>query len=312
MKQCYKSLLVCSQDSKFMAHSKPLPIAIRVQLKDLGSNPDEIMYGLSGLSREEQMQLFDLITKTKDFAKSGQQVEVVVSDKKKPNRRVSAAVGLIREIRDSLHQYEASNDHSLDLEIDVKSIIESIDKDYTKQEDKEFVTVLKSYEDQSKKCNFLSLLICFAKGKVFDEFKQKHRGTFKDSVRQKLGYSYESVRRYIEFARVVAKYNRLLACNQSYTTISVYLTDIETHADENADFGALMKAGLRDIKVGNESIPIDKLTNAMKRLAIVVVNQEQPQQQQQNQEQQQQQYQDSQQPEGGSPTGNDTDMTQQD
>lgn len=254
-----------------MSESKPIAAAIQATLKKMSKSADETLIGIAGLPSKEQVKLLSLLEKTRATSEGMQQVEVP-AEKKKSNRRVSAVATLVKRIREALIEYNRNDEQLYDIQVNLSFILESFKTDFTKEDDTNIIKALKTYETEAAKNNFISLLICFAKGKLFLEFKQKHMGQFKQKVRELLEYPYETARRYIEFARVVVKFNRLLICKQTYTELSAYLKDIENHAEADTEFGGLLKLPLHDIKCGNEKLSIDDLATSLKRLAVAQVN----------------------------------------
>jgi hypothetical protein len=253
-----------------MSVSKSIAAAIQCAVKKNAKDNEEAVAGYAKLDSKDQLQLLELLQRARNLGDGMLQVEVP-TEKKKANRRQTGLISLVKRIREVLLEYNREENRLHDIEVDLAFILSSLETDFRTTEDRVARSTLKRYDMEGSKNNFIALLICYAKGKLLTEFKVKHGGNFKNHLREMLEYPYETARRYIEFSRVVVKYNLLLVSGQTYAELSAYLKEIESYAESESEFGSLLKLGLRDIKCGSKELSFEKLTDSFENLAVVSI-----------------------------------------
>lgn len=162
-----------------MASRKPIPVVIADEIRESAKSSALLSYGIATMKPDEQRQLLSLLRKARENAEGGEEAESTAT-KPKPGKRVSAIVTIMKNIRENLDAYEKDNDNVFDIQIDLGFIFDNIAKDLSQETDQNIVVVFKKYETEGKKSNFISLLICFAKGESsqYILFTQNHISSF--------------------------------------------------------------------------------------------------------------------------------------
>jgi hypothetical protein len=172
---------------------------------------------------------------------------------------------LIAEIAADLTAYE--NQGMVQFTIDVNGIIEAVKADYGAMSKDEQYKQHQQLVGLQLKTNMVQLLICVARGKLYNTVKTGASGDKKKALADTFLFSPTQAYRYIKFAAKVKKYPRLLACGKSFTEITTHIKVIEEKAEADAQFRALLVGPVYEIKCGNEITSFDE---CFAKLAVTV------------------------------------------
>lgn len=168
----------------------------------MGSKPDIISKllksyadgGVIGqLSEQERDTLYEMATKIKNVYKSSE-VPAEHSKKMKPK----AAQSFLVDVKNQLESYQ-NNGQFVNLDIDLPKLFNLINNQEqpTAEVLNQDFKWLNTTEATAKST---ILLVQFAKGWRFWQFKQLHQGNFKKIVQDDLGLSYTQVDRYCSYS----------------------------------------------------------------------------------------------------------------
>jgi hypothetical protein len=162
----------------------------------------------------------------------------------------------LAEIDATLKAYESQQ--MVQFTVDVNTILEAVKTDYSTMSKEQQFNCHQHLVSLELKTNMLLLLVCVARGKLYDAVKQKASLSKKKALADTFLFSPTQAYKYIKFAAKVKQYPRLLACGKSFTEITAHMSVIEEKADTDATFHALLVGRIYEIKCGAELVTFDE------------------------------------------------------